>query len=324
MKKLFVIATLFIGIITLAACSQTGSQTSDGPTLETKEDVIGFTAATSIMALNNTQTVDPLLNVDNHTTDDPYDFLNNIEAVEQFMPIINAFLSSDAAAFDVAVVESDLPEYDNLMVISMLDFNGETLNYEFYYNETMLSEDDEDDDEAYEESAIDGIMIIDNQTYQLSGVRESEAGEEYLEMQATIDELNFVTIEYGAEQEGTESATEFYYDVIENGVNIQSIEFELENENEESALSLIFVEGSRESEFSFELENEDGMRTLEIEFLIEEDGSLVDEGEIEAEITFDETTQKYIITYTVTRGDEEEIYEDEYDDDDEDDDDDTV
>ncbi len=282
------------------------------------------------MALNNTQTAteDPLLSVDNHTTDDPYDFLNNIEAVKQFMPIINAFLSSDESAFNVTVVESDLPEYEHLMAISMLDFNGETLEYAFYYNETLLSEDDdEDDEEAYEESAIDGIMIIDEQTYQLSGVREAEAFEEYLEMKATIDELNFVTIEYGAEQEGNESATEFYYDVIENGVNIQSIEFEIENENQESALSLIFVEGTRESEFSFELEeNEDGGRTLEIEFLIEEDGALVDDGEIEAEITFDETTQEYIITYTVQRGDEEDVYEDEYnhDDDNDDDDNDTV
>ncbi len=344
MKKLFVLATLFIGLVTMAACSSNGSVLGNGPSLETKEDVIGFSAATSIMALNNTQTAteDPLLSMDNHTTEDPYDFLSEIDDLEQFMPIINAFISSDESAFGVEVIESDLAEYENLMIISMLDFNGETREYEFYYNETFITEDeDEDDDDAdvdedddddadvdededEAESIIDGIMIVGDLTYQLSGVRETEADEEYLEMTATIDELNYVTIEYGAESEDNEAETEFYYELYEAGTLTKSIEFKLETEDEESELEIIFVEGNRVSEFKIEEETEEddaNIRELEIKFLIEEDGNVIDEGEIEAEITFDETTQEYIVTYTVKRGDnEEEVYEEEYDDDDEDDD----
>ncbi len=78
------------------------------------------------------------------------------------------------------------------------------------------------------------------------------------------------------------------------------IELEFKESDEETEISMKFIQGTREIEYDFEVErDENNERTIEIEYKISVDGSVVEEGEAEVKITFNEDTEQYVIRYTI-------------------------
>ena len=341
MKKIFVLATLAIAGLIIFGCSAEGTGTSS--TFETKEDIIGFSAVSSIIALDtgiaklsyeesgsvmslSETTTDTTTEQDTTTEKSTSDLLAEIEELQDYLPIINSFLG-DSSGYSVSVEASEMAEYEHKMVISVTDIDGEMKSYVFHYNETF--EDEETDDEEEDEddndernSTLSGMMVVGEQTYSLTGEREVETGEESLEMIASIDEENYVIIEYESETEDSEVETEFLSETYVNGDMVKMTEIEFEREDDETELNLYFIEGDNESIFEFEHETDDE-NTFEITFEIIEDGIVVDEGNIEAEVITSDSGQTQL-RYTVEReGQENEVIEDDYDDDDDEEDDDT-
>ncbi len=359
MKKTLVLFTLVIVGLVIFGCSAEGTSS----TFETKEDIIGFSAVSSIIALDDADTAtlsyeesgsvmvlseattdttteqDTTTESDTTTGTSTSDLLAEIEELKEYLPIINSFLG-DSSGYSVSVETSEMAEYEHKMLISVTDIDGEMKTYEFHYNETFedeeaddeeedqdtedteaTEEDDSDDDDDERNSTLSGIMVVGEQTYSLTGEREVETGEESLEMTASIDDNNYVIIEYESESEDSEVETEFLSETYKNGDMVKMTEIEFEREDDETELNLHFIEGDNESIFEFEHETDDE-NTFEISFEIIKDGNVVDEGEIEAEVITSDTGQTQL-RYTVEReGQENEVIEDDYDDDDDDDDDD--
>ncbi len=316
-----VLAVLVLLIMFWPTTGTPDDNTPPTTVLKEKDNAIGFSAMSSVLALDSLSITNgstnplamnnPLL-MDAQTQ---YNLLEDIDILEDYYPIINTFLNQQDG-FDVEVELSDNPDYEYKMLIHFADITGTDKVYEFHYNETI---DGEDEDE--QESTIDGIMLIGTQTYTVTGERAISDEEESLEMRASLDEENYVIIEYETETETESQAIEYYYEVYQNDTLLRSMEIEFEDNNEETEMAMVFIENNIIREFAFEIEMDDDIRIIEIEFVITENDEVIDEGEIEGIIRYDETLEKYIITYRVQRDDEDdEIYEDDYDDDDNDDD----
>ena len=322
MKKLLLLTTVFITGFALFGCQAIDDYLDNDKPLSTQEEVLGFSAISSVVALSDTQT--PVAKTSNGITllnsEEPtLDLLNDIEELEPYLPLINTFIGG-TPSFSVEEKESDLEDYEVLLEIQMLNLNQEVETYSFYYNEEIISdssEDDDDDDDKDQdvededtddeeeeneiESILSGIMIIGETTYTLEGERKMESeedeSEQVLNLVASLDDENYVTVEYTQETETDASETEFVYEHFVNNQMVKRTEFEFEDETGEKELSLKFLAGDTEMEFEFELENENGQRVIEVGFKKVVNGSVVDEGEMDIVITYNQETGEYSIAY---------------------------
>ncbi|MDG6244932.1 MAG: hypothetical protein QCH31_11195 [Methanolobus sp.] len=260
-------------IILITGCIATEDINKESKLFEITEEVIAFSALSAVSAFEQVESTD----VAQETTQTRF----NIEEVEAYLPLVNTFMGEDNG-FSVEVLDSSHAEYENRMDITIVDFTGDRVTYELHYNETITKI---DDDEI--ESIITGVLIIDGITYQLYGELERDSDEESLEMTARIDDENYVTVNYEIERDIGEYETEFEYEVFQDKQLVQRTEIKFEQEDGETEMSLKFLQGTYESEYDFEIETDDGIKTIEIEYKISESGSVIEEGEYEAYINAD-------------------------------------
>jgi hypothetical protein len=345
MKKLLMISIFTLTLITLAACSFGQNLNLSAKVFETKEDIYAFSAVSTLAAftelenasLNNNHQTSNFLALSTNLETFSNDPLDMIEELEPYLKLVETFMGQDNG-FTVEILASDLEGYETLMQITVIDITGEPITYDFYYNETILTDeddeadlDDEDDkadlddeedevDEEELESILEGILVLNGVNYTFYGEREFELGEESFEMTASIDAENYVTIKYEMEQDSQEVETEFILEVFQNNQLVKSIEIEFEQDNEETELTLKFLENGLESEFDFEITTENGTQKIEIDYKITDQGVLVEEGEIEVMVTYDALTNSYTVKYEIKVENEEGIvFEKEYDQDEDDD-----
>ena len=284
MKRImFVLILLSLAVFT--ACTQD----SDGSTslFTTNEDVIAFQvlAAASLLptanepALTTTVQAQPLSYVLNETEEEPVDDDPLLTTIEPYIALVEKFLSTDNG-LTVQVEASALEDYDLMMTFQTRGLLGEVQTYVIHYNMTL---EDEDDDES--EFALEGIMIINDQHYILTGEREVEEGEESVEFIAKLDDLNYVELEYKVESE----EIEFEIKVVLNGEIVSETKIEIEFEEDEITIELEFMEGESKGTYEFKYEMEGDQLVLKIEFDVEIDGIHV-KGEITVSVHIDEVT----------------------------------
>lgn len=329
MKKLLsLVVAGFIGLL-LVGCSLSESSSSS-EALKTKEDVLGFSALTSIKALslvsdneaapmaealsysyimnNEEKPVEETPVEETPVEEQPVVEAPELLEIEPFLAIMKSFKEKEG--FTVTVKESDNEDYEVLMNITLVDIDGSPLEYEFYYNETVVDE---------EKSTIDGIMIISGVTYFLEGEKEFEVDgdetEEELELKAYLDEDNYVLLSYEIETETDEIEKEFKYSIYQNGELVRSIEIEFEEEEDETELKISFTENSTKRTYEFEIEDGE----IEVKYEVKVDGETVLKSKAKVVITKDEETGKDIITYIYGEDDDEFTHEYESDDDDDED-----
>lgn len=317
MKKLFLAFALLLSVFAIAACN-TGTESDTTSRFDSKEEVFGFSILASAQGLNSLSTYsmntsDGIMTMSQHDT---FEILDEIEELRPYLTLVQTYLNEEEG-FNVEVTESEYEAYEYKMTIFALNMVGEYTSYEIHYNEEIT---DEDEEGVEYESTLTGILLIDGVTYQLKGEREVEQGEESLELTASIDDDNYVTISYEMEIDDDEFETEFLLEIYKDGELVKYVEIEFEDEDGETELELNFYENGRESEYEFEIERDGNTTTIEIEYKITQDGNLVEEGEIDITIVYDEVAGEHTVTYSI------EVYgkgsviieDDEMDDDDED------
>lgn len=325
MKKLFSLVVLgFVGLL-LVGCSF-GETSTRSNSLKTKEDVLGFSALTSIKALSfiSSEEIIPMAEALSYSyletdVEDPIEEtqveeIPELLEIEPYLALVKSFKEKEG--FTVTVVESDNEDYEVLMNITLIDIDGSSLKYEFHYNETVIDE---------EKSSLEGIMIISGVTYYLEGEKEFEIDddetEESLELKAFLDEDNYVLLSYEIETETDEIEKEFKYSIYQNGQLVRSIEIDFEEEEDETEIKLSFTENSTKRTYEFEIEGDE----IEVKYEVKVDGETVLKSKAKITITKDEETGKDIITYVIGDDDDEDkdefSHEYESDDDEEDDDD---
>lgn len=317
MKKVFMLFTVMTAAFALIGCSLADKITSEqGNLFDSKDNVIGFSALSSIMTLHDG--VEDLslyqaqgMNLSTNNQEDTFAILSEVEELKPYLDLVSTFMAN-GSGFDVSVGESDHEDYEHKMTITTINMEGERISYDMHYNETFDVDDDEEFDTEEFDSVLEGIMIIDGVTYTLYAEREVDEGEESLELVAKLDDDNYITLDYEIENDDNEYESEFVYEMFVNNQLVKRIEIEFEQDDEETELSLKFIRGNRESEYEFEVEIDGNKRYIEIEYKIVEDGVTIEEGEIEVSIIYDPDTGQTFIRYEIEKNGEKIVVDDDY------------
>lgn len=139
MKKLFSLVVLgFVGLL-LVGCSF-GETSTRSNSLKTKEDVLGFSALTSIKALSfiSSEEIIPMAEALSYSyietdVEDPIEEtqveeIPELLEIEPYLALVKSFKEKEG--FTVTVVESDNEDYEVLMNITLIDIDGSSLKYD--------------------------------------------------------------------------------------------------------------------------------------------------------------------------------------------------
>lgn len=293
MKKI-ILGFVMLSVVLLSAC--TAGLNTNTKLFETNEDVISFQALSAMTLLSSGDSNTTLSQNDSNVllsyqlfqegTEDPVnqeDLMNEedplISTIDPYIELVEQFLGTNDG-LDVLVTESPLVDYEFMMTFGTNGLKGETQTYVIHYNMTVT---DEEEDET--EFALDGIMIMDDVTYYLTGEREVEVDEESIEFIAKLDDDNYVESEYSVESDEIEFETV----VVLNGEVVSETKIEIEYEEDETKIELEFLSGASTGTYEFTYELEDGEPVLKIDFDVEIDG-IQTQGEIVVSIIVDEVT----------------------------------
>ncbi|PKK98033.1 MAG: hypothetical protein CVV57_09450 [Tenericutes bacterium HGW-Tenericutes-2] len=286
MKKLFLgIAILSIALLT--ACTG-GFQTNTG-LFGSDEEILSFQALTAVSILSSQSTDTTLsqqgsstlssyqsLEVDPVTNTDPL-----TDSIDPYIELVEKFLGSNNG-LSVVVTDSNLEDYEFMMTFETKTLQGETQYYTIHYNMTLTEEDDDDDEKEY---AIDGIMIVNDVTYVLTGKREVEEDEDKIQFIAKLDDNNYVESKYQVEDDEVKFETK----TVLNGVVVSETIIKIEDEDNEFKVELEFLSGDSKGTYEFKYEDEDGESILKIQFDVEIDG-VQSKGQIKVLVVVDPVT----------------------------------
>lgn len=308
MKKIF--SLLFVGavIVLLAGCSLSQSSTSF---FKTEENLLGFSAVSTVKTLSGVFVSEETLSLSTETVENK----PTITEVEPYLAMLESIKQDQG--FNVVESESDNELYQSMMEISLKDIDGSVRVYKFYFNEEVLDE---------ESVNITGLMVIGGVDYYLEGFKETEIDDdedeiEYkLELKASVDEFNYCLLEYEVETETTELEKEFNYEVYQDNILVKAVNISFEAEDNETEISLEFIEGNNSRKYKFEQEDNE----IEVVYEVKENDQIISQGKALLTISVDPLTGKDVITYAVDDDlddDYEEEFESDYEKDDDEDDD---
>jgi hypothetical protein len=242
--------------------------------LKNDNEVISFSAVSSISLMSNIEINEPLSQRTLLTTYSPS------PVIEQLMPYLTAIeqlLSSDQG-LNITTGESEMLEYSLFMTFETKDLLGNVTQYVMHYNMILI---DEDEDEV--EYDLEGILIFGSSTYNVIGKKEIEDNEEKLSFKAFKDSRNYVESLYEIEND----KQKFEFKVVQNNITISESKFEIEYDDDEIQVQLEFEEGLNEGEFEFEYFEEEGINLIRIEFDTRIDGTRTS-GEMTVQLIIDE------------------------------------
>ena len=178
--------------------------------------------------------------------------------------------------------ESDDPDYEYKMTVTVTDTLGFGGTYVMYYNETFEGEDisanssasdperyrdrdrdrdhddddDDRDDDDERESVINGKLVVGENEYTVVGKREIEEergeSETETELRAYIDENTYVKFK----QEIENNEQSFKYEIYEGGRKTDEFEIEIESESKTNKNGTVTMDVQK---ISLELIDEDGV-----------------------------------------------------------------
>ena len=319
MKKLF-LGFLVLSVALLSACT---AQTNTGFKFSTNEDILSFQAliASSLLPNSENETLNAKYNATGPmlvSTETASEFEKPSKAevaltnIEPYVELIEKILGTNNG-LSVIVEDSSLEEYTYMMTFDTSGLLGETQYYVMHYNMTLKDDDDDEDELEY---LLDGIMIVNDQEYILTGKREIEDDEDKIEFIAKLDDQNYIETEYKVEDE----ETKFQIKVIADGVLVSETEIKIEEEDKETKVELEFLSGLNKGKYEFKYEVEDGQNVLKVEFDTEIDG-IETTGKITLLVLVDEVTGETYYQAYVDLDDDDDRYEKDFDRDIDDDDD---
>ena len=144
--------------------------------------------------------------------------------------------------------ESDDPDYEYKMTVTVTDTLGFGGTYVMYYNETFEGEE--------RESVINGKLVVGENEYTVVGKREIEEehgeSETETELRAYIDENTYVKFK----QEIENDEQSFKYEIYEGGRKTDEFEIEIESESKTNKNGTVTMDVQK---ISLELIDEDGV-----------------------------------------------------------------
>ena len=200
------------------------------------------------------------------------------EILNKYLSLVESLLS-DGGISGEAIAPAGKPagKYEFGMRVTSTDLVGGTSGYILYYNKHFLSG-ETDGDESEENYSIDGILVTEFDTYEVTGKyqteTESDDGEHESESELSFraftseDKRSYIEVrqEFEAESEDgvEETEVEYVYTVAENDRPVERMTVEYEKEANELELNMTIERGNVREEHVFEDETEDGVRVIAV------------------------------------------------------------
>lgn len=210
-----IIIAIILIIPSLSKNHQTKPHTPVLPTTVSDTYAFEFGVAANIM-INNQPTTKNLSSTQILT-----DVTNTIH--KEYLAI-RQLLDEDKTTYILTISENT--NYQEKMIIT-IKYNNFDLECSIYYNKIL--KEIEEDEETYD---LEGIIIINNQEYKISGITEKEEDEIETTIKINLNENNYFIIE----QEIEEDEQEFIYSNYENNTLIQKSSLSIENEKNETEI----------------------------------------------------------------------------------------
>ena len=327
MKKILttlsIAALLALGIGGLAACSDNNNQ-NGFDALTTDTEIFGFSAASAgmiISSMNETQTAEAqnvsfaksyaktYAETTADTTTTATTDTQTVDELNDYMTLVENLLGS--GGYNFTENTSDNPDYEIKLTVSCSAITG-SFEYVMYYNETLVSETTEQDKgetETEQVYKIEGVLMIDETSYPLSGVKETstevENGETETETErkltVTLSDTSKIIVKQETSRETGEYEQEYTYSVYENNILTKSCAFSYEQETDETEIEMVYktlnASGTLDTQiFFFEKETEHGKEVIKIKV-----GSNTSAATYTVSIETDEDGNNYY-TYTLQDG----------------------
>ena len=161
-----------------------------------------------------------------------------VAELDEYMQLVDTLIN--AAASKIEFEELTEGEYRYRSVTTVATATGETVTYTMLYNEDVIEEELGGGEEE-RETRIEGVMRIGGNEFPFDGKRETENedGESEMELELTtyLDARGSGTfVRFQQEIENDEQA--YAYEIYKNGRLSDEFELEIENENNETEISL--------------------------------------------------------------------------------------
>lgn len=314
MKKILaVVFALAIGFA-LVGCSGDNEEV-----IQTDEQVLTLEAISSSMLLAyNEESVEELAM--------PAQALNGladqeIEDLDYYVEMVEVFLGNEN--LQVETTESDLEEYDNLVIYTTKSLNNEEITYTLYYNEFELNEEEgteatntnttedgkgemnqfifSDEDDHLATKGIEGILIYNETNYNIEGKFINVDGKEIVRLRSYIDEDNFVVVNYQNDINENKDHEKFFFKLVEDGITINESKVMMFENDNMLHVQLEMTEGENYSRYQFHIRTRDEVTYIHINYEIETPEES-EQGNIRLTKEIDPETGEAIYNYAVTPG----------------------
>ena len=242
-----IIAVIFALVPTGGTGSAPGTPGGDTPDptppvteLSASQKVYAFSAASGGLTLMNYRISSSYASVSGASfaalafTETPSANSDEIALINKYMLLGETVLSEGLVTVEK---ESDLPDYEKMLVTRIGGIDGSLTESILYYNEKIIEKDEEET-----ETSLTGILKMGNTVFEVRGERSSEQGEEELEFTATAKDGTYVVVEHEAEY----GETEYSYTVYEKGKKVDEFSLESETENGVNEVEMKIKDGSEE------------------------------------------------------------------------------
>ena len=199
-----------------------------------------------------------------------------VATLNKYLSLVESLLS-DGGISGEAIAPAG--KYEFGMRVTSTDLTGGTSGYVLYYNKHFVSG-ETDGGESEENYSIEGVLVTEFDTYEVTGnyqtETESEDGEHESESElffrafTSEDRRSYIEVRQETETESEdgveETETEYVYTVVEDGRRVERMTVEHETEQDETELNMTienYVEGRRET-LVFEDETENGVRVIAV------------------------------------------------------------
>jgi len=297
MKKILILTiALALSLAVIAGCSAVDpGDTSEAVTLETDES-LAFSAylATGLIAeMTDLNLYAPAVNLDTEEAEPTLEVETELDEVNAYFNKLKVFMDNNGVdtALQLQEQASTKEGYTHMMSFTLEDV-AYTLHYSLKKGaakEDVPADEDVTEEEVFE---MNGLLIMNQVEYQLTGKNEISAQEKKMWFEATdpVNAQNKVRIEKKVE----DGEQKFNVESTVNGETRRS-EIKFENEGNEAKVQLKLMSGENESQYTFRRETEDGETGYKFTYRVGQT-----EGEVKISET--ETGDGYTYRYQIKEG----------------------
>ncbi len=339
MKKKNFALSILVSLLILGGCSTLNSSDVDTEKkseyvteINDVDDVYGFSALTSASLLSQFD-----MSAETNASKAMNLAWNEVgeEEIEKINYYVNLFesLLSDEGVLSSNISNSDIEEFDYMMIISTKSLLGETQSYVLYYNEVIIDVEDEIEEDITDEeevgnevesvdeivenyhskvkevrhldrirdkidevsTLIEGIMIVGEEHYEIKGVRIAHETFTKTSFISFIDRFNYVRVSHMS----NEDKENFKYRIVKDG-KIESIsDINVKNVESKTEIKLRLYENGSYEDYSFKKIEEEGKQLIKIRII--KDRNVID---IKVFIITDEETGETLYRYHFFDGQE--------------------